>query len=76
MRHAHPKELLDLCERHGDSAYIQRTAQWIKDNYPGSAGELLPKLRTMYKTKKLDEAKAHAAKVRSVPQVSQKSHKY
>jgi hypothetical protein len=72
-RHQQPDALLDLCRRHGDAFYVRQTAEWLRRNYPGSADELLPQLRAMYSEKKAAEAKAHAIKVRNVPQVWPKS---
>lgn len=73
-RHEHPDALLDLCRRHGDAFYVRQTAEWLRLNYPGSADELVP-LRAMYRDKRSAEAKAHAAKVKAVPQVWPKSTK-
>ncbi len=51
-RHAQPAALIRFLERDDQSAaYVQQTAEWIKREYPGSAAELLPQLRRIYRDK-------------------------
>lgn len=51
-RHAAEDELLAFCRRDYQSAdYVRRTAEWIRDTYPGSAASLLPQLRRLYREK-------------------------
>lgn len=50
--HPDEKSLLKFLERQDQTAdYVRRTAQWIKEEYPGSAKRLLPLLRKIYKDK-------------------------
>lgn len=51
-QHPHPQALLDFCERMAKQigrGYVARTANMIKEQFPGSADKLLPKLRAIYK---------------------------
>ena len=34
------------------SDYVRRTAEWIKEQFPGSAPAMLPKMRAIYRDKK------------------------
>jgi hypothetical protein len=50
----HPDEaaLLKFLARPDQGAdYVRRTAQWLKDNYPGSVASMTPRLRTIYREK-------------------------
>ncbi|MCE2909400.1 MAG: hypothetical protein LW712_11210 [Burkholderiaceae bacterium] len=48
-RHPQPAELLEFVRRHAMTLrYIEATAAWVRDTYPASAGELVPKLRELY----------------------------
>ncbi len=48
-RHPHPDALLTFVGRYATTlSYIERTAAMIRRDYPGSAAELLPKLRALY----------------------------
>lgn len=50
--HNDEKALLKFLERPDQTAdYVRRTAEWIKEEYPGSAKRLLPLLRKIYKEK-------------------------
>jgi len=51
--HPAPAQLLRFLERKDQSSdYVRRTAEWIKDKYPGSAASLLPQLRQLYRDKR------------------------
>lgn len=51
-----PAALLAFCERADNTAdYVARTGIWIKENFPGSAPVLLPKLRKIYAEKRKRE---------------------
>jgi hypothetical protein len=55
-RHGSERELVAFLERQDQTAaYVRRTAEWIKDEYPGSAPALLPRLRALYRAKVLAE---------------------
>lgn len=50
----HPDEacvLAFLARPDQTAAYVRRTAEWIKEHYPGSAPSMLPKMRQIYRTK-------------------------
>ena len=50
--HPYPDKLIRFCERMAREigrGYVHRTAEFIKEKYPASAPELLPKLRAIYK---------------------------
>ena len=50
--HPQPAHLLAFAERQAASigrAYVARLAEFIRREYPGSAAELLPKLRAIYR---------------------------
>lgn len=50
----HPDEsaLLAFCARRDNTAdYVRRTADWIKEQFPGSASALIPRLRKIYRDK-------------------------
>lgn len=50
--HPDEKSLLKFLERKDQTAdYVRRTAEWIKEEYPGSAERLIPLLRKIYKAK-------------------------
>lgn len=54
----HPNEgaLMKFLERGDQTAdYVRRTADWVKDRYPGSAPTLLPRMRRLYKNKRQSE---------------------
>lgn len=54
-QHPHPEHLLAFCEkmaRQIGRGYVARTANMIKDQFPGSADKLIPKLRAIYKAHK------------------------
>ena len=51
--HPHPDNLLDFVAKMGrliGRSYVARTAEMIKRDFPGSADELLPKFREIYKS--------------------------
>lgn len=51
-QHPHPEILLDFCAKMGRAVgrhYVFRTAEMIKEKFPGSADALIPKLRAIYK---------------------------
>jgi hypothetical protein len=51
-QHPHPDHLLEFCSKMAKQigqGYVARTANMIKEQFPGSAAELLPKLRQIYK---------------------------
>lgn len=50
-RHANEAALLAFC-RTQEAPYIKRTAEWVKENYPGSVPHVIPQLRILYKEKK------------------------
>jgi hypothetical protein len=51
-RHNAEAELLRFLERPDQTAdYVRRTAEWIKQEFPGSAPSMLPKLRQLYRMK-------------------------
>jgi hypothetical protein len=35
--------------------YVRRTADWVKDRYPGSTSTLLPRMRRLHKNKRQSE---------------------
>lgn len=50
--HPNEKGLIKFLERQDQTAdYVRRTAEWIKTEYPGSAKNLLPILRKIYRDK-------------------------
>lgn len=50
--HPSEKELIKFLSRDDQTAdYVRRTAEWIKEEFPGSAKRLLPLLRKIYKSK-------------------------
>lgn len=52
---SHPAEAeyLRFLQRQDQSSdYVRRSAEWIKDTYPGSVDTLLPKMRQLYKEKR------------------------
>ena len=52
-RHAAEAEYLQFLARKDQSSdYVRRSAEWIKENYPGSVATLLPKMRQLYKEKR------------------------
>lgn len=57
MKHAHPAELIAFFEKmtrelEDPRAYLRRSAEWVKANYPESEPLLLPVLRKLYKSAK------------------------
>lgn len=52
--HAHPDDLLRFCATQS-ADYVRRTAAWLKEKYPASAPELVPKLRQIYRQRKSEE---------------------
>lgn len=51
-QHPHPEALLDFCSKMGRQIgrdYVRRTADMVRDQFPGSADALIPKLRAIYK---------------------------
>jgi hypothetical protein len=57
-RHPDPQVLLDFLQRHAMSLrYIESAAAWVRECYPASADELVPKIREIYRD----------AKARNVP---------
>lgn len=51
-RHSDEAALLRFLERPDQSAdYVRRTAEWIKQEFPGSAPSMLPRLRAIYRQK-------------------------
>lgn len=51
-RHPAEAEVLAFLERKDQTAdYVKRSAEWLKDKYPGSAPAMLPKLRQLYRQK-------------------------
>lgn len=51
---AHPDEaaLMRFLERKDNSAdYVRRSAEWLRENYPGSEAALLPRIRKLYRQK-------------------------
>lgn len=50
--HPHPARLIEFLRRpEHDCLYVARTAWMIQREFPGSAGELLPQLRVMWREK-------------------------
>lgn len=50
----HPQEdtvLAFLARPDQSAAYVRRTADFIKEKYPGSAPAMLPKMRAIYRDK-------------------------
>lgn len=51
-RHPNEANYLRFLSRDDQGAdYVRRSADWIKENYPGSAPTLLPKMRELYRQK-------------------------
>lgn len=51
-RHTAEAELLRFLERQDQTAdYVRRTADWIREHYPGSWPTMRPRLRAIYKAK-------------------------
>lgn len=51
----HPDEaayLRFLARDDQTAAYVKRSANFIRENYPGSAAALIPKMREIYRKKK------------------------
>jgi hypothetical protein len=51
---AHPDEeaYMRFLERKDTSAdYVRRSAEWLRNEYPGSEAALLPRMRKLYKQK-------------------------
>jgi hypothetical protein len=51
-QHPNPEDLLEFCRKMARQIgrhYVARTAEMIKRDFPGSAAQLLPKLRAIYK---------------------------
>lgn len=52
-QHPDPLQLLAFCRRPDQSSdYVRRTAEWVREKYPGSATALLPELRRLYRDKR------------------------
>ena len=52
-KHASEADVLKFLERKDQSSdYVRRTAEWIKEQFPGSAPAMLPKMRAIYRDKK------------------------
>jgi hypothetical protein len=52
QRHPDEKELMKFMSRPDTTpGYVQRTAEWIKKEYPGSVKLVLPVLRKIYREK-------------------------
>lgn len=50
--HPHPSRLVEFLRRpEHDCLYVARNAWMIRDQYPGSAPELLPQLRVLWREK-------------------------
>lgn len=49
-RHTNEQALIDFCKTQGP-AYVKRTAEWVKENYPGSVPSVIPQLRKIYREK-------------------------
>lgn len=49
-RHSNEAALIAFC-RTQEAPYIRRTAEWLKENYPGSVPAVLPQLRKIYAEK-------------------------
>lgn len=51
-KHTDEAALLAFCARKDQTAdYVRRTADWVKDQFPGSAAALIPRLRKIYRDK-------------------------
>lgn len=51
-RHPAEREYLAFLERQDQSAhYVKRSAEWLKEKYPGSVETLIPKMRVLYRQK-------------------------
>ena len=51
-RHPHEQHLLDFCAKMAKQigrAYVARTAEMIRRDFPGSVESMVPKLRAIYK---------------------------
>jgi hypothetical protein len=49
--------VIQFCERQDQSAdYVRQTAEWVKKEFPGSAAQMLPKLRKIYARKRGHQA--------------------
>ena len=54
----HPDEdalLKFLARPDQDAGYVRDTAAWIKKEYPGSAASMLPRLRQVYRGKRIEK---------------------
>ena len=55
--HPNPGAVIQFCERQDQSAdYVRQTAEWVKKEFPGSAAQMLPKLRKIYARKRGHQA--------------------
>jgi hypothetical protein len=59
-RYPRPDILIDFLTRHREhgSGYVAECAAMIRRDYPGSADDLLPRLRAIYADKRLAERKS------------------
>ena len=49
-QHPQPAHLLKFLARPDTTpGYIKRTAEWLRTEYPGSAPQMLPELRRLYR---------------------------
>ena len=51
MKHPNEQAYMDFARQTMTEEYLKMLAQFIKDNYPGSAEKVLPVLRQIYKEK-------------------------
>lgn len=55
--HQHPDVLLEDARKSATARFVMLTAEWVKQEYPGSADKLIPELRKIYRQKKAEEEK-------------------